>query len=68
MNDIKVRQAVAYGLDRHGVVNAFYSGRGQVAREFQPPQLFGWTNKVTKYPYNPAKAKALLNSGGLHVP
>jgi peptide/nickel transport system substrate-binding protein len=68
MNDIKVRQAVAYGLDRASVVNSFYSGRGQVAREFEPPQLFGWSNKVTQYPYNPTKAKALLNSSSCHVP
>ena len=68
MNDIKVRQAVAYGLDRASVVNSFYSGRGQVAKEFQPPQLFGWSNKVTKYPFNPDKAKELLNSSSCHVP
>ena len=68
MNDIKVRQAVAYGLDRASVVNSFYSGRGQVANEFQPPQLFGWSNKVTKYPFNPDKAKQLLNSSSCHVP
>jgi peptide/nickel transport system substrate-binding protein len=68
MNDIKVRQAVAYGLDRASVVNSFYSGRGQVAREFQPPGLFGWSNKVQQYPYNPTKAKELLNSSSCHVP
>jgi peptide/nickel transport system substrate-binding protein len=68
MNDIKVRQAVAYGLDRASVVNSFYSGRGQVAQEFQPPQLFGWSSKVAKYPFNPDKAKQLLNSSSCHVP
>ena len=68
MNDIKVRQAVAYGLDRAGVIGSFYAGRGQVAQEFQPPKLFGWTNKVPKYPYNPTKAKELLNSSSCHVP
>jgi peptide/nickel transport system substrate-binding protein len=68
MNDLKVRQAVAYGLDRASVVRSFYAGRGIVAQEFQPPQLFGWTNKVPKYPYNPTKAKQLLNSSSCHVP
>jgi peptide/nickel transport system substrate-binding protein len=68
MNDIKVRQAVAYGLDRASVIKSFYSGRGQVAREFEPPQLFGWSNKVQQYPYNPTKAKELLNSSSCHVP
>ena len=68
MNDLKVRQAVAYGLDRASVVKSFYAGRGQVAQEFQPPQLLGWTNKVPKYPFDPAKSKSLLNSSSCHVP
>jgi peptide/nickel transport system substrate-binding protein len=68
MNDIKVRQAVAYGLDRATVVKQFYYGTGKVANEFEPPSLFGWTNKVPKYPYNPTKAKELLNSSSCHVP
>src|SRR5919197_3430402 len=68
MNDIKVRQAVAYGLDRAAVVKQFYYGTGKVAQEFGPPSLFGWTNKVPKYSYNPTKAKQLLNSSSCHVP
>ena len=68
MNDIKVRQAVAYGLDRATVVKQFYFGTGKVANEFEPPSLFGWTNKVQKYPYNPTKAKELLNSSSCKVP
>ena len=68
MNDIKVRQAVAYGLNRAGVVNQFYYGLGKVAQEFIPPSLFGWTDKVQKYSYSPNKAKALLNSSSCHVP
>jgi len=67
-NKLAVRQAVAYGLDRAGVVKSFYAGRAQVAQEFMPPQLFGWTNKVPKYPYNPEKAKSLLRSAGLSLP
>ena len=45
MNDIKVRQAVAYGLNRAAVVKHFYYGTGQVANEFQPPSLFGYSKK-----------------------
>ena len=67
-NKLKVRQAIAYGLDRASVVKSFYAGRGRVAQEFMPPQLFGWSNKVPKYPYNPSKAKALLKSAGLTLP
>ncbi len=68
MNNIKVRQAVAYGLDRASVVKAFYGGRGVVAKEFQPPSLFGYSNNVKQYPYNPAKSRALLKAAGLKLP
>lgn len=67
-NKLAVRQAVAYGLNRAAVVKSFYAGRAQVAQEFEPPQLFGWTNKVPKYPFNPSKAKQLLKSAGLTLP
>jgi peptide/nickel transport system substrate-binding protein len=68
MRELKVRQAVAYGLDRRAVVNQFYYGTGKVANEFIPPSLFGWTDKVQKYSYNPTKAKQLLNSSSCKVP
>src|ERR671937_2348629 len=67
-NKLAVRQAVAYGLDRASVVKSFYAGRAIVANEFMPPNLFGWSSKVPKYPYNPSKAKQLLRSAGLTLP
>ena len=68
MNDIKVRQAVAYGLNKQAVVSQFYFGVGKVAKEFIPPSLPGWSDKVETYPYNPTKARQLLNSSSCHVP
>jgi peptide/nickel transport system substrate-binding protein len=68
LDNLLVRQAVAYGLDRQGVVNSFYAGRAQVAQEFMPPQLFGYSKNVPKYTYNPDKAKALLRQAGLTLP
>ena len=68
-NNPLVRQALAYGLDRSAVVNAFYAGRGQTTNQFLPPQVFGYAKKgVPDYPYNPAKAKALLQQAGLTLP
>jgi peptide/nickel transport system substrate-binding protein len=68
MNKLKVRQAVAYGLDRQAVVKAFYGGRGVVAKEFQPPSLFGYSNTVKTYNFDPAKSRALLKAAGLKLP
>ena len=63
-----VRQAVAHGLDRAGVVKAFYAGRGEVAHEFMPPQVLGYAKDVKKYPYNPARSQQLLRQAGLTLP
>ncbi len=68
MRELKVRQAVAYGLNRAQVVRQFYYGTGKVANEFIPPSLYGWTDKVKKYSYNPTRARQLLNSSSCHVP
>jgi peptide/nickel transport system substrate-binding protein len=67
-DDIRVRQAVAYGLDRASVVSSFYAGRGTVAPNFMPPAVSGYNAAVTQYPYDPEKAKALLQSAGLTLP
>jgi peptide/nickel transport system substrate-binding protein len=67
-DNLQVRKAIAYGLDRQSVVNAFYAGRAQLAIEFQPPQLFGWTPKVPRYPYDPEKSKQILQAAGFKLP
>jgi peptide/nickel transport system substrate-binding protein len=67
-NNVKVRQAVAYGLDRKSVVDQFYYGSGVVADDFLPNALWGHSSKTIKYSYNPEKAKSLLREAGLTLP
>jgi peptide/nickel transport system substrate-binding protein len=68
MDNLKVRQAVAYGLDRQAVVDNFYGGRGVVAKEMMPPEVEGYADDVKEYTYDPAKAKQLLQEAGLKLP
>jgi len=68
MNRKIVRQAVAYGLDRAGVVSSFYAGRAVVAHQFMPPSVPGYEKSVKKYTFNPNKSKALLRQAGLTLP
>ncbi len=68
LDNPKVRQAIAYGLDRQAVVDSFYAGRGVVAKEFMPPEVVGYADDVTEYTYDPAKAKALLQEAGVQTP
>ena len=70
MNELKVRQAVAYGLNRKGLIKSSAYPKGAVvAKEFMPPQLFGYAKKgVVTYSYNPSKARQLLNQSKCKVP
>jgi peptide/nickel transport system substrate-binding protein len=68
MNDIRVRRAVAYGLNRQLVVRSFYAGRAVVAHEFMPPSLPGYEPKVTKYSFNPTRARQLLREANCGPP
>ena len=53
---------------RAAVVRSFYGGRGIVAHEFQPPAVMGYSTSVPKYPYNPERAKQLLQQAGQTLP
>ncbi|MBA2359882.1 MAG: ABC transporter substrate-binding protein [Actinobacteria bacterium] len=67
-DDIKVREAIAYGLDRQAVVDNFYSGRAVVATQFMPPEVIGWADDVQAYEYDPEKAKQILTDAGYTLP
>lgn len=65
-NQVKFRQAVAYALDLPQlVVRATHNGANPGSPGYVSPYLAGWYNpKITKYPYNPQKAKQILDSLG----
>ena len=63
-NNLKFRQAVAYGINRPRMVNNIYRGLGQPQNSFIPLQSPFYDSNLTGYEYNPAKAKQLLKEGG----
>ena len=65
MSDVRLRQALAYGLDVDQMVNAFYSGLRERATSTVPPVFKKYYPKnLEGYPYNPEKAKKLLDEAG----
>ena len=67
-DDVKVREAIAYGLDRQSVVDNFYSGRAEVATQFMPPEVLGYADDVPTYEFDPDKAKQILQDAGYELP
>ncbi len=63
-DNLKVRQAVAYAINKLHAVR-FINGRGTVATRIIPPSMPGFGSVQPElYPYNPAKAKQLLAAAG----
>ncbi|WP_051792406.1 ABC transporter substrate-binding protein [Amycolatopsis jejuensis] len=64
LKDPLVRQALAYGINREQFVKSKLAEGSEVATEFVPKAISGYTDDVTKYPYDPNKAKDLLKQAG----
>ena len=64
LRDLHVRQAIAYAMNRPLIISSLWRGRAQLAESLLPPEHWAWTGDVRQYPYDPAKANALLDAGG----
>jgi peptide/nickel transport system substrate-binding protein len=62
-NNVKVRQAIAYSIDREKIINELLSGQAKIAYSILPEDSWAYTTG-TKYSYDPAKAKQLLQEAG----
>jgi peptide/nickel transport system substrate-binding protein len=58
--DKNVRLALNYGIDRNAIVKLAYSGHAIVASSYMPYKMQYWNSSLKPYPYDVAKAKALL--------
>lgn len=63
--DVRVRQAICYGLDVPTIIEAVFAGRAlQLQGQLATPAYFGYTDQITAYPFDPEKGKALLAEAG----
>lgn len=66
LDNVKVRQAINYALDREAFVKAALSGIGEPAGMNMPSTHWAYDAEVARlYPHDPAKARALLAEAGL---
>jgi peptide/nickel transport system substrate-binding protein len=64
LRDVRVRQAIAYAMNRPLIIHSLWRDRARLAESLLPPEHWAWTGDVQKYPHDPAKANALLDAAG----
>ncbi len=64
LKEKSVRQAILYAIDRDKISHVISHNTYQTAYSWLPPKHYAYHKPLTKYPYNPQKAKLLLNKSG----
>jgi ABC-type transport system substrate-binding protein len=63
-DDVRVRQALNYGVDRQAMNDAIYEGKFIISTGVSTATVVGSVDNVP-YPYDPEKAMALLDEAGV---
>lgn len=65
LSDLRVRQALAHGIDKQKIINTVYGeGNAYICEDVFPTNHWSHSETVTTYEYDPEKSKALLEEAG----
>ena len=67
LDNVKVRQALAYAVDRESMLKNLLLSLGKLANSILPEESWAYT-PGQKYTFDPAKAKSLLDEAGFRDP
>jgi peptide/nickel transport system substrate-binding protein len=65
--DVQVRRALAYATDKPEIIAKIMHGADTPSDSPEAPDSWGYTGDTAHYPFDPAKARALLDADGWHV-
>jgi peptide/nickel transport system substrate-binding protein len=68
LDDIRVRRAIAYAIDRKAIIDGAANGLGTPIGSHLTPNDPGYVDLTGEYPHDPAKSKALLKEAGVTLP
>ncbi|HUR37411.1 MAG TPA: ABC transporter substrate-binding protein [Terriglobales bacterium] len=64
LKDVRVRQALAYAVDRQKIIHYLWRDLAQPAPSILPPLHWAFAQDVHQYPHDPAKANQILDAAG----
>jgi peptide/nickel transport system substrate-binding protein len=64
LNDVRVRQALTYAIDRKALLDTAWAGRGTLIGSMVPPTDPWYQDLSGVYPFDPARAKSMLAEAG----
>ena len=64
LDDVRVRQAIKYGIDKKQLIDTLTFGQQTIATEDIPNWMWAYDPNVTVFPHDVQKAKTLLQSAG----
>ncbi len=64
LQDVRVRRALAHGINRVQISQQLLKWQQPVSHTYLSPRHPGYTEAVEKYPYDPARARRLLQEAG----
>src|SRR5256714_2911359 len=68
LGNVKVRQAVAYAIDRHSIIHRLLRDQARQAHTLLPPEHWAYSAGVTVYDHDPQRAMQLLDEAGFPDP
>jgi len=64
LRDVRVRQALAYAIDRRPMIQYLWRGFARPADSILPPQSWAYDGDVQKYEFDPERARQILDAAG----
>jgi peptide/nickel transport system substrate-binding protein len=64
LNDVRVRQAIAYAVDRQPLIEYIWRGFAQPAASVLPPQSWAYNPNLPPYSHDSEKARQILDAAG----
>lgn len=68
LDDVRVRRAITYAIDRERFIDEVLDGRGKAIGSHFSPTDPGYVHLASLYPYDPQRAKGLMREAGVALP